>query len=211
MPRSTPTCTAATRRAPSSAADRARRWDTAVRLLRRQRSVHFEFELVANALNRRFVDYEITAVLPDQDYYDDLTEFLYNLYTPLRDRVLDLYRAMGGISFSLTVNQHYHRLNNPAETQATALHSEYYDVLSHNDVELAIRAALYEIWRQHDEYNEGASNWVQDYTGTAMPARQRPADGARHPGRRPPGPHAVRAAGGRRRARVPAAARAGSS
>jgi DNA polymerase type B, organellar and viral len=185
--------------------DRAQRWADAVRRLRPQRNVYFHFDEIANALNRHFVDYDITAVLPSDEYYEDLTEFLFNLYRSLRDRLQELFREHGGISFSLTVNQHYFRLGNEHETQATALHSEYYDVLTMQELDVSIRAALYEIYRQHEEYNEGASNWVQDYTADAILRvnTQQMARGVRGSGHVHRLLYGPRAAGGRSYIRLP--------
>lgn len=185
--------------------DRAQRWASAVRRLRPQRHALFHFDEVAHALNRHFVDFEVGALLPDGDYYEDLTEFLFNLYRPLHAQLVDLYQAHGGISFSLTVNQHYYRAGNEHERMSTALHSEYYDVLTLQELDSSIRAALYEIHRQHEEYNEGASDWVQDYTSGAILRvnTQQMARGVRGGGHVHRLLYGDRAAGGRAYIRLP--------
>lgn len=134
--------------------------------LRYDRNARFDYDMQAHAMGMQFIDFLIDYDHDDGNYAD-LLDFLADLEPSLRAQVRSQFLGQGGISFSLEVDQHYHRLDDPNDTIETALHSDYYDVLTRDEITAAVQSALLDIYQEHEQFCENGSNWTQDYTNTA--------------------------------------------
>lgn len=132
----------------------------------------FDFNLHSQAINGLFRVYNIDY--PSDDNGDpldflDFYRFLRYLQQPLIDHLTDLYRHGGMIrwSIAITVNYESDIFNN---TSAFTFHSQSRGIIQGDaDVQATVAAALEEIYNQHENLQQGASNWM--YVGVANRGR----------------------------------------
>lgn len=117
----------------------------------------FNFDLDRSAHHGSFLDYSITH--PDDDWYGDVLTYLSCLKGSLLDRLRSDWSSLGGIAFTLQVNVNYQSGTDHRIFRNTALYSEYYRVYTARDVIVSIDAALGDIERENQQFNNGRSDW----------------------------------------------------
>jgi DNA polymerase type B, organellar and viral len=117
----------------------------------------FFFTLTSSALQRHFRNYRVSTM--PNDVYGDLLLYLVDVERFLLDRLQALWREMGSLAFSLQVNIRYERETIPDDTRDTGLHTDYYQIITFQDIIPSLRAALGEIDKANTEYNDNGSDW----------------------------------------------------
>lgn len=118
----------------------------------------FDIDLIHSAMNGNFEDY---SIYPENQYID-LLSFLVDLKGYLVDHLLSLWSTSGAVAFSLQITVIYQRSTQPDQYREVELNSEYYQILTYNDLLNSVLAAFGDIEMEHIEYQEGASDWTLD-------------------------------------------------
>jgi hypothetical protein len=126
------------------------------RNVRLSRGVSFDYTEQARAMGNRFQVYRITY---GDNEFDDLFIFLLYLSRSLRTELTDIWHNSQGITWSIQVGVHYSSGRYDNTEQTINISTSYRTIITREDINRTIAAGLAEIIKQHEDYQEGSSDW----------------------------------------------------